>query len=344
MQPIVSGMEVGESARVFSATNYDTLSPERVMGDETILLPDQRTDCRKSRRQMLRQPERWRVGKSNTSHHKPMSEPNTGHGAIGDVRGSLTSPTSILRSAIEAVPAVKFALGVAGVISAIALVKGFFSSAGAALLAGFGMLILMTLLVLFAATAKARSGLLIVPAMVFTWALLLLVIGSSILIVSSAFFEWPKPLSALLQWASSTAPRLQTGATEHVLRGIRLSNGAEFLKPGSKAIVQQHQPLIFEWDNLPQHKEAWLAVYSNALHRYFPQSCIKTAAAPRELSCIIEIGGEADAGERFEIVVIEADEGAQRDLSRYLSQVDRSGLDQVPNGAEVLYTITVVRR
>ena len=282
--------------------------------------------------------------KSNRQYRAEPSGRVAPNNAIGDVRATLASPATILRSAIEAVPAVKFALGVAGVISAIALVKGFFSNVGAALVAGFGMLILMTLLVLFAAAAKARSGLLIAPAMVFTWALLIMVIASSMLTVSSAFFEWPKPLSALLRWGGDSAPGPKTGTTQHATRGIRLSSGAAFLLPGSKSIVQQHQPLTFAWDDLPSRKEAWLAVYSNAIHLYFPQSCIRTATAPRELPCVIELGGEAGRGEHFEIVAIEADEGAQRELSRYLSQVDRSGLPQLPNGSEILYTITAVRQ
>jgi hypothetical protein len=65
---------------------------------------------------------------------------------------------------MQAVPAVKWALGVAGVISAAALVKVFFVSVGAALLAGFGMLVLMVILVLFAAATKSRSSPLSLPS------------------------------------------------------------------------------------------------------------------------------------------------------------------------------------
>ena len=71
--------------------------------------------------------------------------------------GTPATPFAILRAATQAVPAVKWALGVAGVISAAALVKVFFVSVGAALLAGFGMLVLMVILVLFAAATRARS-------------------------------------------------------------------------------------------------------------------------------------------------------------------------------------------
>lgn len=100
---------------------------------------------------------------------------------------------------MEAVPAVKWALGVAGVISAVALVKVLFSGDWVtAMLAGLVMMALMTLLVLFAAIARASSGRLMVPALVLTWAVLILVIACATLAVSSAFFDTPKPWRELI--------------------------------------------------------------------------------------------------------------------------------------------------
>jgi hypothetical protein len=269
-----------------------------------------------------------------------MREPVTGDKDPNSGTGTLTAPFTILRAATQAVPAVKWALGVAGVISATALVKVFFVSVGAALLAGFGMLVLMVMLVLFAAATRARSSVLIVPAMVLTWALLVLVIISSVLTVGAAFFGWPKSIQELVKGITSgksiDAPYTPT-------RGIKFANTKDVLSVDAKASVEHQQLIVLVWDGLAQDKEAWVTVYSEDSRTYFPQRCIKTATSARELSCTIEIGKANDSG-TFQVLVIEADQGAQRELSRYIGQLDRSGISQLPNGTDISYTTTVLRR
>jgi len=202
------------------------------------------------------------------------------------------------------------------------------------------MLVLMVILVLFAAATRAKSSVLIVPAMVLTWALLVLVIVSSVLTVSAAFFGWPKPLQDLINGiASGQAIETPDPAT----RGIKLPNTKDVLGVDAKAAVEHQQPITLVWDGLAPDKEAWVVVYSEESRTYFPQNCIKTATSAREQSCTIEIGTANDTG-TFRVLVIEAGDGAQRELSRYIGQLDRSGIDQLPNGADIGYTATVLRR
>lgn len=254
--------------------------------------------------------------------------------------GTPATPFAILRAATQAVPAVKWALGVAGVISATALVKVFFVSVGAALLAGFGMLVLMVILVLFAVATRAKSSVLIVPAMFLTWAVLVLVIVSSALTVSAAFFGWPKPLQELTKGTTSG----QSTETPHTAtRGIKLPNTKDVLSIDARTIVEHQQPITLVWDGLAQDKEAWVTVFSEDSRTYFPQNCIKTATSARELPCTIEIGKANDSG-TFRVLVIEAGDGAQRELSKYIGQLDRSGMSQLPNGSDISYTTTVLRR
>jgi hypothetical protein len=114
--------------------------------------------------------------------------------------GSQTAdPLGILRTGIQAVPAVQYAAGVAGVIAAAALVKAFFSSTQAALLVGAAMLVLMTILLVFAAATKLAPAFLQPPALVFTWATLSLFILSASLTVSSVFFRWPDAFPELVK-------------------------------------------------------------------------------------------------------------------------------------------------
>jgi hypothetical protein len=78
-----------------------------------------------------------------------------------------------------------------------------------------------------------------------------------------------------------------------------------------------------------------LTCQPNWFHARFPKT--------HELPCTIEIGKANDSG-TFLVLVIEAGDGAQRELSRYLGQLDRSGMSQLPNGANIGYTSTVLRR
>jgi hypothetical protein len=124
----------------------------------------------------------------------------TGHPREWRVEEGLSG---VLHTAIEAVPSVKYALGVAGIIAAVALVKGYFSSAAAALLAGAGMVALMVVLLVFAAASRLAARTLQLPALVFTWAIMTLFIMASCLLMLSVFFRWPAPFPELLKQSFS---------------------------------------------------------------------------------------------------------------------------------------------
>jgi hypothetical protein len=108
-------------------------------------------------------------------------------------------PWNVLQSAISAVPAVRYALGVAGVGAAAAITAAFFKSPEAAIVGTLVMLGIMVLLLLFAAATQAARGLLLVPSLVLTWALVLLLISSLTLTASSVFFRFPMPYPELIQ-------------------------------------------------------------------------------------------------------------------------------------------------
>jgi len=133
---------------------------------------------------------------------KNKSLPRTGADAAAN-RGAKKSPGlqpyRILQDAIQAVPAVKYALGVAGIVAAVAIVTSF----GIDLrIAGFGAVItfvLMVALVVFAKISKTPSGDLVVPARVMMWSFLVLLIATAVLLFSSVFFRWPIDLQEWLK-------------------------------------------------------------------------------------------------------------------------------------------------
>jgi|SRR5580704_2602516 hypothetical protein len=126
---------------------------------------------------------------------KSASDHSTG---IGFANHDL-SPFEVVRAGIAAVPAVRYALGIAGIMAALALGKAFFSTAKAAILASLVMLCLMTLLLIFSTATRVGPTFLRVPALVLTWAVLILFVASSVLTVSSVFFGWPQRFPILVR-------------------------------------------------------------------------------------------------------------------------------------------------
>jgi hypothetical protein len=114
---------------------------------------------------------------------------------------------SIIREATKAVPAVRYALGVAGVMAAFALGASFFKDAKVAFFATVAMFVLMLLLVVFAKAATQGSSVVKGPATLLLWTMTLLFILSASLTVSAVFFNYPKPFPVLVNdlWSTDTA-------------------------------------------------------------------------------------------------------------------------------------------
>ena len=106
---------------------------------------------------------------------------------------------TVLREAIRAVPAVKYALGIAGIVSAIAIVTGGFRIDPR--IAVFGtviMFVLMTVLVLFARLSTTPHHALGIAVIVLVWFSLLLTMFTATGLFTSVFFHWPLDLRWLL--------------------------------------------------------------------------------------------------------------------------------------------------
>jgi hypothetical protein len=108
----------------------------------------------------------------------------------------------VLREAIKAVPAVKFALGVAGVAAAFALVRGFISDMRVAFIGILVMFVLMFLLVIFSAFSKTAAKDLRIFILPVAWTFVGLTIVVPILLVASLFFGWPLPLKSYIPGGS----------------------------------------------------------------------------------------------------------------------------------------------
>src|SRR5262245_44446330 len=116
---------------------------------------------------------------------------------------ALSSPWTVIKAATAAVPATRYALAIAGTAAALALaiqfVGGRDPAAIKATLIGVGaMLVLMTIMVVFAAATRFAPAVLRAPATVLVWSMLVLVVGSSFLTASCLFFSQPKAFPRLV--------------------------------------------------------------------------------------------------------------------------------------------------
>lgn len=122
----------------------------------------------------------------------------------------MITPTQFLHEAVKAVPAVKYALGIGGVVATIAIVYSFKVDPRVAFFGTLVMLVLMGVLVVFARMASLASAAMHLPALVFTWFILLIFMAVSISLFTSVFYREPLDLA---HWATGSPPS-QAPATE----------------------------------------------------------------------------------------------------------------------------------
>jgi len=133
--------------------------------------------------------------------------------------GGITDPFSLLTQAIRKVPETRYALAVGGIIAVVAIVVGFKVNLWVAVFGAVVMLVLMTVFVIFAGLAK-ETGILHGPIKVFVWFSLLLVMATTLVLFSSAF--WGHPLNLARLFASD--PRWTSLNTEIANLGTRSSD------------------------------------------------------------------------------------------------------------------------
>ena len=102
------------------------------------------------------------------------------------------APLGILREAMRAVPSVKYALAVAGVLAAVSIgVKLMADDWRAALIGAICTFLLMVLMVVFARLSTAADKGFAKPILVLTWFSVLLLMVWAVGLTSSVFAGWP---------------------------------------------------------------------------------------------------------------------------------------------------------
>jgi hypothetical protein len=134
-----------------------------------------------------------------TDKPSPPGKPAVGESekAPKPVKLDWKNPGTVLAAAVEAVPVVRYALGVAGVAAVVAIVtRGFGLDSGTAVVGTLIVLALMVVLLVLAAVARDQ-GTLKVPSIILTWSFLLMVIAGCGLLFTSFFFRYPQSTRCL---------------------------------------------------------------------------------------------------------------------------------------------------
>lgn len=104
---------------------------------------------------------------------------------------AIVHPFEVLKRALAHVPAVKYALGIAGIGAAVAIVKAFFTDWAVAVFSIVVMMLLMAVLFVFAKLTTVASKDLRLAMLTLMWSSLILTILTAALLFSSVFFGWP---------------------------------------------------------------------------------------------------------------------------------------------------------
>jgi hypothetical protein len=141
-----------------------------------------------------------------------------------------------------------------------------------------------------------------------------------------------------------------------VLLSIMVFGAYYFMQPTIKisspiddALINKTIDIIGTAKRIPEDAPIWAATYGYPpTNRYYPQSqLIYPDPNGRWSLRDINVGDDTDSGEKFDIVVLQANDKAHEYLSDYMRNTSLSGawegLEKIPSGAKVLDRITVTR-
>ena len=104
----------------------------------------------------------------------------------------------ILRESVRAVPAMKYALAVAGLVAVVAMVGALKISPAAAVFGAVIILVLMVTMVIFARLTTVARKHFLLPVQIMMWSFLVVTVATAFLLFTCAFFRWPNGLRDLI--------------------------------------------------------------------------------------------------------------------------------------------------
>jgi hypothetical protein len=133
------------------------------------------------------------------------------------------NPSIILKQAVKAVPSIKYALGIAGLVSVIAIVQSLRVDYKIAVIGGLAILLSMSVLVIFAHASVLGPKYLIIPSLVLVYFSLFLLLATAFFLFSSVFFKWPVNLQHWLSDIKNEHNISSIGSNATVVPGLTTS-------------------------------------------------------------------------------------------------------------------------
>lgn len=155
----------------------------------------------------------------------------------------ITQLLRILKESIRAVPAMKYALAVAGIISVVAMVGALKVSPQVAVFGAIIILVLMVATVIFAKLTAVAPRHFFLPVQVMMWSFLVVTVATALLLFTCAFFQWPKGLRDLIGPATSLREERAKEAgkaseAKRLIEGVRFQRKDRNYAGAWKAVVQ----------------------------------------------------------------------------------------------------------
>ena len=166
----------------------------------------------------------------------------------------------MLSEAVRAVPAVKYAVGVGGIVAVVAIVAGFGIQPLFAVLGSVVTLVLMVALLVFARLTRTGPKYFLVPALVLMWSFLGLSIATACLLFTIVFFSWPIPINHLVSPSTQTNQPGPGKSLDKLLKSAELqSEGGDYegawkdlqqlasIQPASSALENAQMDVSMAW-------------------------------------------------------------------------------------------------
>lgn len=103
----------------------------------------------------------------------------------------MTLAEKVLQMAMNAVPAVKYAAGISGIVASIAIISSFQLDYRIAVFGVVVMMVLMVALFIFSKLTAIANKHLLYPMLIMLWVFILITVLSAILLFTSVFFNYP---------------------------------------------------------------------------------------------------------------------------------------------------------
>lgn len=188
---------------------------------------------------------------------------------------------ALLREAVKAVPAVRYALGIGGVLAAVSLVFVLKIDPRIAFIGIVVTLIFMSILVIFANGAAAENDNIRLPSLVFTWFSLTLFMATGVCLFTSLFFSLPLNLTTWIVQAQVTPTVLPSEAshpaTQTELPSFPIADSgwvsggnspSGYCGPILQTYQSQHPELKIEVQLLPEQQRSEYTPFKHDYYRY----------------------------------------------------------------------------